>query len=392
MPTPISWVNRLAGISLLLALAGCGDDLGPQRVASDAGSVTDATQLTRPTGPDAFDRAEAGRLSPDGQWVVFRGAPHDPSASLFADAKWGLYLARVRWSGGRPSPTAHILGLDRPFRITPVRSNCGNACFSPDGRSLLLIASLPVVPGTPPFLAYCRLCRADDWASSVSLAGESRAVDLTRHPITPATTDRLPSPVNLSVIDCDWSADGKTIAMTATDGGPARLFSVRPDGSHLLRLAPFDRPCEPTFSPDGRRLAYRTGYVSPGISGEGALHVTVVDVLRDPAGDVVDVWIEQQLTHETNLSPDGPRWMPDGQQIIYSSPAEDRDQNDDHDSQLCLMRSTDGTARTRLTGTPGRAWQPDVSSDGRHLLWTGARSRDDGPQLFAGNLNLPPAE
>ena len=356
----------------LVTLAGCAHEYNPQRFRGEATALTHVVQLTAPDGTDAFARAGHARVSPDGRWVVFRGVPRGQPADAY-----GLFVAHLRWAAEPvavpdhqyltplPQGTApdvatavgvrHIAGLDRPVRITRVGRHAGGACFSPDGFSLAFAAQDAT--------GASRLYRADNWEQAVAMADTARGVDLAQHPV---------SPESLSVGDCDWSPDGKSIVVAAADG----LYALPFDGSQrLFRLGP-TAAAGPAVSPDGKRLAYRAGPAA-------ASRVVVADVVRDVAGDVVGVKDEHPLTHDAAAT--GPCWLPDGRRLLYATT-----RHGDGNVELYVMASTDGTAKTRLTQSPGPDLLPAVTADGSHLVWTATRGRDAAPQLFAADLAVPP--
>ena len=390
MTARVPRIGRLALLALVLAaLGGCVPEYNPQPVRAESDVLTDVTQLTRPGGPDGFDRAGQGRFSPDGRWVAFRGLPHDPGHTLFQVDDYALYVARVRWSGDRGSPDTRIVGLDRPVRITRVGLVAGGACFSPDGFSLAFCAGPVVNDGRagPAMSLY----RADNWEQAVAMTDVARGVDLAQHPISPAVPDGRVSPANLSVYDCDWAPSGKSIVVTAADGTYAGLYSLRPDGSHPIRLGPADAR-DPAFSPDGTRVAYCTGHGTPGSPGTGRSQVAVGRIVLDVSGDVVGIADPQVLNAATDVVATGPCWLPDGHRLLYAAtrtvPLSANPSDPPHRGGLYVMNA-DGNRKTRLTLAPGLNVLPSLSPDGRHLLWTAVGRGATDPQLFAAGFRLP---
>ena len=200
----------------------------------------------------------------------------------------------------------------------------------------------------------------------------ARGVDLAQHPITPP---------GLSVDECDWSPDGKSIAVAAmaAGGGPFGLYAVRPDGSHLVRLGPprgYARG--PAFTPDGRHLLYR-GDVDPAAPSQ----VFTADPVYDVNGILVGLDDQRALTSESGVAASGPAWLgPAATRVVYATTRHG-------DAELYVM-TDEGVRKTRLTFTPGPDLQPAPSPDGLHLLWTSGRSPEGSPQLFAAELTLPP--
>jgi len=369
MTARVPWIGRLAfSLAALVAGSGCVVPEYNQNVTTSEDAVlSDVTQLTRPSAVDGFDRAGGGRFSPDGRWVVFRGVPHGTPAVV--PPAYGLFLAHVRWSvdGER-----RVISLERPLRITRPGVRCGGASFSPDGFTLIFAAAgrADAPQGS------LQLFRVDGWEQDIAMADAARGVDLAQHAVSPA---------DLSADESDWSPDGRSVAFAATsvDGGPIRLYAMRPDGSHLVRLGPptgFARG--PAFAPDGHRLLYRGD-----AGGSPYSQVFVAELAFDVNHDPIGLIDPQPLTHEAGVTSSGPCWLnggPDGLRILYATT-----RHGDRNAELYVMDDA-GLRKTRLTLTPGPDLLPSVTADGRHLLWTRSGSAEGAPQLFAANLHLPP--
>jgi Tol biopolymer transport system component len=352
MTARVPWIGRLAfSLAALVAGGGCAVPEYNQNVTtSEAAVLTDVTQLTRPSAVDGFDRAGGGRFSPDGRWVVFRGVPHGTPPAV--PPAYGLFLAHVRWStDGERS----VVALERPLRITRPGVRCGGASFSPDGFTLVFAAARPDAPKGP-----MQLFRVDGWEQDVAMADVARGVDLAQHAV---------SPPDLSADESDWS--------------PVRLYAMRPDGSHLVRLGPpFGYARGPAFAPDGHRLLYRGD-----AAGSPYSQVLIADLAFDVNHDPIGLIDPQPLTHEAGVTSSGPCWLSggtDGLHILYATT-----RHGDRNAELYVMDDA-GLRKTRLTLTPGPDLLPSVTADGRHLLWTRSGSPEGAPQLFAANLQLPP--
>lgn len=104
-----------------------------------------------------------------------------------------------------------------------------------------------------------------------------------------------------------FAPDGIHLVFTrergTADSGPAALFAVRLDGSHLHRLTPYTLHADDSdWSPDGKRIVF-DGY--PGSEAFG--DIFVVD---SNGGSVVN------LTRDTYGQAD-PTWSPDGTKILF---------------------------------------------------------------------------
>jgi Tol biopolymer transport system component len=162
------------------------------------------------------------------------------------------------------------------------------------------------------------------------------------------------------------------------------VFAARPDGSGQRDLTASDdkRDLRPTWSPDGRRLAFQSG-----CDGNPEIYVMDADgthvrrLTRDRARDGEPSWRRGRIAFVSGrdgnpelyvMRPDGtrqrrltrngaddewPAWSPDGRRLVFQS---DRD----GDFDLYVMRATGG-GLSRLTNLPGDerlpAWSPDGS-------------------------------
>ena len=144
-----------------------------------------------------------------------------------------------------------------------------------------------------------------------------------------------------------WSPNGKTVAFygtqfdPATDKqvGPPHVYLINADSTNQRLLT--DHPGRwPSFSPDGKKIAFDNG-------GQPSANIFVANA------DGTDV---QQLTglkgeQQRNIRPD---WSPNGQQIAFTS------RRDGHD-EIYVMNA-DGSDQTRLTNTDRPSGEPTVSN------------------------------
>ncbi|MEE3327518.1 MAG: hypothetical protein VX252_09295 [Myxococcota bacterium] len=141
-----------------------------------------------------------------------------------------------------------------------------------------------------------------------------------------------------------WAPDGRSMLLPVHDAG-WNIWSLDLATRKIRKLTPNGDNRSPSFSPDGRRIAYMRG-------GEG---VWVMN--SDGSG-------QRQLTKRGHR--DGtPAWSPDGRQIAY-----------DHLQPLDGTRirmevwivSLDGKEDRRLTSQEGWTWRASWSPDGRSLI------------------------
>jgi Tol biopolymer transport system component len=133
------------------------------------------------------------------------------------------------------------------------------------------------------------------------------------------------------------------------------IYSVTPDGTGLRRLtdAPDFEAC-PSYSPDGKRIAYCRGAAAP--------------------TGVVEIWsMKQNGTHEHAITHVGgratfPDYSPDGTRIAFMMSVPPTAQPD-----LYVIRA-DGSGLTRLTDDPAFDGYPAWSPDGGSLAFVSTRS------------------
>ena len=266
-----------------------GDQLLEQLVVWEGGR---ATVLTPPTR-----RARNPSWSPDGTWLAFE-----------AD----LASASDLWRIGRDGS-----GL---ARLTDNPEGNYETVVAPDGAAIVFVSSRDMNAE-----AY-RM--APDGADPVRLPGSPRDEWALR-----------PSP------------DGRRLALLTRENGRDELVLARPDGLDRQRLGTTRSPiasgddlleADPSWSPDGQRLAYTT------LSRSGAKQIWTVEV---------DGGEHRALTDTTSWAP---AWSPDGRYLAFVS---DRDGS----PSLYLVRA-DGSGTTRLTDASGADDRP---------LW--APRRDGSP-------------
>lgn len=418
--------------ALLLAVSihapGCVAQENPTPPEREDEVLTEAVQLTR-----GFARAGEAYFSADARWVVFQ-------ASLKPGEDYQMYVASLKWEGEK------IVGMHNPVRISPMPSwnSCG--AFSPDGESIIFSSTALKPEVHEQAGGYQRergsyrwqmptgaeIFKAEGWKRAVAAVEPGGTVDLAKHPLT--RNDRYDA-------ECAFSPDGKWIVFASKLGpdrpavagavgekgaelvkpdGPAKpdggrggaeaervkadpsqaangnveLFVMKADGSKQTRLTStpgYDGG--PFFSPDGKRLVYRSDR-----KGNNLLQVYVADLVVDPqSGDITGLANERQLTGleprpaqptPDNPSPDAtvnwaPFWHPDGMHIAWAT-----SRHGHANYEVYLMRD-DGTRKTRITFKPGFDGLPAFSPDGKWMMWTSARGEDKTSQIWVARFAMP---
>jgi Tol biopolymer transport system component len=163
-----------------------------------------------------------------------------------------------------------------------------------------------------------------------------------------------------------WSPDGQWIVFGLGGGfqtrnTPARIMTMRADGSDVRTLTTGPGAGFPSLSPDGSRLVFR-------VWGQGA-DERGLRILTVATGAVTPLTSSEYDTF--------PGWSPTGDRIAFSSW-----RNGDYD--IYSIRP-DGTGLKQLTTAPGNDAHSSWSPDGEYLMFSSSRLgfKDEAP-LFDG--------
>jgi Tol biopolymer transport system component len=142
--------------------------------------------------------------------------------------------------------------------------------------------------------------------------------------------------------DPSWSPDGTRIAFTSEREG-AGIYVMRPDGTDVRKVVSARQAAGLAWSPDASRIAYRT-----------ASAIAVVSLLDERS-------VELKRTDPRKCFPSGLAWSPDGEWIAYEDCA-----GPPLTSDLFAVR-VDGSATRRLTRDRapdfGASWHAVASPD-----------------------------
>ena len=147
--------------------------------------------------------------------------------------------------------------------------------------------------------------------------------------------------------DPTWSPDGKQVAFIRTQSGDNGIWVIDADGGapvQLLRDSSFYGE-DLTWSPDGTKIAYADYSGSPFSS---PLHIYVLDL---DTGTPVDLGLGVS-----------PSWSPNGNKIAFQF------QFSAGDGDIYWM-NPDGTGRAALNSSGINNWEPSWSPDGTKLVY-----------------------
>jgi dipeptidyl aminopeptidase/acylaminoacyl peptidase len=343
-----------------------------------------AVQLTF---PDRFIKAGEAYFSPDAKRIVFQaiekaadGGPPDEFYAMFvADC--------VRDASGA------VTGLADIRRVSPPGS--ANTCgwFDPSRPGTLIFASTVVPPTESDAPGYQRGTGRYKWM----FPREMRIVevDLAKADGSAGSLEPLVGDGTAYVAEGATSPDGRHLIHCDLATGQGDLYVLdRKTGKRLLLVGAPGYDGGPFFSPEGRRIAYRSDR-----DGDNLLQVFVADLEFAADGSIVGVREERQVTRNGHVNW-APFWHPDGKTLVFASSAMGHRNYEVFAADAAAgsrsasdptPQSRYGTNFRRITDAEGADVLPVFSPDGKWMMWTGQRGEDRSSQLYVAEWrDLPP--
>ena len=163
-----------------------------------------------------------------------------------------------------------------------------------------------------------------------------------------------------------WSPNGTTVAFVSNLSGRNNLWLVPSEGGWPMQLTVSDqRQTSPTWSPDGKWIAYMSDY-----DGDEQWDIFLVS---PKTGQVVN------LTNTREIAEESPAWSPDGRYLAYMVKPKTSSvfEIDVYDTVLRDVKHlTTGTAKDRMNVAP--IW----SSDGKFIVYTQEHSKGTDSNVF----------
>ena len=182
-------------------------------------------------------------------------------------------------------------------------------------------------------------------------------------------------------VEASFPGTSGRIAYDAAGLGDAEIQSINPDGTGRINLTKNDAidDRDAAWSPDGEKVAYVSG-TDGGFGGEGLPDLYVMNA--DGGG-------KTRLTESAGFGEAEPTWSPDGTRIAFTRVEHHREDNGGYysyyDTYDLYAIDADGTDEVRLTDDAKGGYSPAWSPDGTRLAFASSRGTTPltaGPEIY----------
>ena len=350
----------------------------------EAAFLADPVQLTF---NDQFVKAGESYFSPDGKKIIFQAV--EQTSGTPPDDFYAMFVAdTVRDESGRTR------SLENIRKISPEGS--ANTCgwFHPIDPNIVIFGTTMTPPTDDTAPGYQRGSGRYRWMFPPEM--RIVATDLSTADGTVGSLDPLVGDGTSYTAEGSFSPDGRFLLYTSLDSGQGDIFIKDLATDEIITL--ISKPGYdggPFFSPDGRRIAYRSDR-----HANNLLQVFVADLAFDESGAITGVDREIQVTDDANVNW-CPFWHPDGARLVFATSAVSHrnyeiflvDAAQDDEATPPSMKY--GTGMRRITFGPAADVLPAFNVDGSEMIWTCKRGASETSQLwvakFVADLASPSA-
>ncbi len=342
------------------------------------------TRHAQLTSRDQFVKAGEAYFSPDSRWIIFQ-AVAVPGEGKQPEPFYSMYVAKLLRNA-----QGDISGTESPILISPPGS--ANTCgwFNPVVPGAVIFGSTIDRPKTDQKGGFQVGARKYVWLFPEETEVCERLVPpMALGAGSPWADDkRATTPVPVFSrpdydAECSYSADGRFILYAhvrpaktnGRDDADIWVYDTLTRQHHVL-VAADGYDGGPFFSPDGKRICYRSDRKLNDL-----LQLYVADLKFDGAGVPIGIEREYQITDNEHVNW-APFWHPSGKFLIYGT-SEISHANYEvfaievDNAKLKAdgpgSRAADTLRRTRLTQANGADVLPVFSPDGQWMMWTAQR-------------------
>ena len=357
------------------------DDLpAPEWVQAERGILENHVQLT---SSERFRKAGECYFSPDDQKIIFQAIERKKNPKL-EEEFYQMYVADLVRDGDR------VTGIENVKRLSPPGSSNTCGWFHPTEEGVVIFGSTLVPPSNPDRTGYQRNSSRYVWQFPQEM--DIVRCDIAEADGTAGTLERLVADPESYLAECVIATNGRHMVfcehkVAEGDGGGDLLVLNFETGERVVVTGSKGYDGGPFFSPDGKRLCYRSDR-----RGNDLLQIFVSELEFDDAGNVTGVAREFQLTDNGHVNW-APFWHPSGKYLIYAT-SEMGHQNYevfvvDADSGEDGGTTRYGTRRRRVTHAPRFDGLPVFNRDGTKMMWTGQRDAEGSSQVWLADFVMP---
>lgn len=367
-------------IALTLLLVSPSEQDPPAWVEAERGILENHVQLTSEA---RFRKAGECYFSPDGTQIIFQAVEHTEDIRD-EEPFYQMYVADLVLERGM------VTGIENVVRLSPEGSSNTCGWFHPTEPGVVVFGCTIVPPSDPSRVGYQRESKRYSWQFPKEM--DIVRCELATADGTGSNLERLISDPEAYLAECVIRNDGRYMVycehkVAEGSSGGDLLIRDLATGRDIPAAAVAGYDGGPFFSPDGKRLCYRSDR-----RGDDLLQIFVSELAFDHAGNLLGVEREFQVTDNDHVNW-APYWHPSGLALVYAT------SEVGHDNYEVFMVDSDpgtdggptryGTRTRRITFAPKFDGLPVFTNDGSRMMWTSQRGADRTSQVWIADFVLP---